>query len=154
MSAAPVLQDYLRELQDTIEQALELVIPPNRYPTLIADAMRYSLMGGGKRLRPCLTLAVAERAGAEQSMSADAARSLALPAACAVEMIVPRCVERGIIADQDAADNAYRGLLTVCSRRRRVGSGRLPCETGRIRASGTSAELLATDEVKQAYLGL
>ena len=27
-------------------------------------------------------------------------------------------------------------------------------ETGRIRASGTSAELLATDEVKQAYLGL
>ena len=27
-------------------------------------------------------------------------------------------------------------------------------ETGRIRASGTSAELLATDEVKQAYLGM
>ena len=27
-------------------------------------------------------------------------------------------------------------------------------ETGRIKASGTSAELLATDEIKQAYLGL
>jgi branched-chain amino acid transport system ATP-binding protein len=27
-------------------------------------------------------------------------------------------------------------------------------ETGRIRASGTSAQLLATDEVKQAYLGM
>jgi geranylgeranyl pyrophosphate synthase len=87
VSAAPDLQAYLRELQDTIEQALELVIPANRYPALIADAMRYSLMGGGKRLRPCLTLAVAERVGAEQSLSPDAARSLALPAACAVEMI-------------------------------------------------------------------
>jgi branched-chain amino acid transport system ATP-binding protein len=27
-------------------------------------------------------------------------------------------------------------------------------ETGRIRASGSSAQLLATDEVKQAYLGM
>jgi len=87
VSAAPALQEYLRELRDTIEQALELVSPSNRYPTPIADAMRYSLMGGGKRLRPCLTLAVAERAGTGQSLSADAARGLALPAACAVEMI-------------------------------------------------------------------
>ncbi len=49
--------------------------------------MRYSLMGGGKRLRPCITLAVAERVGALQNLPADDARAIALPAACAVEMI-------------------------------------------------------------------
>ena len=44
-------------------------------------------MGGGKRLRPCLTLAVAERVGATRRLATDDARALALPAACAVEMI-------------------------------------------------------------------
>jgi geranylgeranyl diphosphate synthase type II len=49
--------------------------------------MRYSLMAGGKRLRPCLTLASAEAAGATAGVSAARARDLALPAAVAVEMI-------------------------------------------------------------------
>jgi geranylgeranyl diphosphate synthase type II len=52
----------------------------------VYDAMRYSLDAGGKRLRPILTLAAAETvAGA--STSADEAIDLALPAACAVELI-------------------------------------------------------------------
>ena len=42
--------------------------------------MRYSLLGGGKRLRPILTLAAAEACGIK-----DPAK--ALPAACAVELI-------------------------------------------------------------------
>ena len=83
----PGLSAYLDELRQTLEPALERVVAPGRYPTLIADAMRYSLMGGGKRLRPCITLAVAERVGALQNLSADDARALALPASCAVEMI-------------------------------------------------------------------
>src|SRR5439155_6419731 len=45
-----------------------------------ADAMRYSLMAGGKRLRPILCLAAADAI-------AEDARVLALPAACALEMI-------------------------------------------------------------------
>src|SRR5688572_23012402 len=49
--------------------------------------MRYSLLAGGKRLRPCLTLAAAEAAGAPLGLSPVAARALALPAAVAVEMI-------------------------------------------------------------------
>jgi geranylgeranyl pyrophosphate synthase len=85
--AGPALSSYLDELRQTIEPALETVIASGRYPTLIADAMRYSLMGGGKRLRPCLTLAVAERVGAMNGVSDADARSRALPAACAVEMI-------------------------------------------------------------------
>lgn len=83
----PGLSAYLDELRQTLEPALEEVVASGRYPTLIADAMRYSLMGGGKRLRPCITLAVAERVGALQNLPADDARAIALPAACAVEMI-------------------------------------------------------------------
>ena len=49
--------------------------------------MQYSLMAGGKRLRPILTLASAEAVAAAQGASADAARALAMPAACAIEMI-------------------------------------------------------------------
>jgi geranylgeranyl pyrophosphate synthase len=83
----PGLSAYLDELRQTLEPALEHIVASGRYPTLIADAMRYSLMGGGKRLRPCITLAVAERVGALQNLQADDARTIALPAACAVEMI-------------------------------------------------------------------
>lgn len=83
----PGLSAYLDELRQTLEPALERTVASGRYPTLIADAMRYSLMGGGKRLRPCITLAVAERVGALQNLPADDARAIALPAACAVEMI-------------------------------------------------------------------
>jgi geranylgeranyl pyrophosphate synthase len=87
VAVASGLSAYLEELRDLVETALETVIAAGRYPALIAQAMQYSLMGGGKRLRPCLTLAVAERAGAGQHLSADDARNLALPAACAVEKI-------------------------------------------------------------------
>ncbi|HYN07257.1 MAG TPA: farnesyl diphosphate synthase [Vicinamibacterales bacterium] len=87
MAVAPGLSAYLEDLRNTVETALETVISSGRYPAVIAQAMQYSLMGGGKRLRPCLTLAVAEHAGAEQKISSDDARSIALPAACAVEMI-------------------------------------------------------------------
>jgi geranylgeranyl diphosphate synthase type II len=54
---------------------------------LIKNAMSYSLMAGGKRLRPCLTLAAAESAGATTGLAPDMARTLALPAAVAIEMI-------------------------------------------------------------------
>jgi geranylgeranyl pyrophosphate synthase len=49
--------------------------------------MNYSLLSGGKRLRPCLTLAAAEATGGLQGLPAARARQVALPAAVAVEMI-------------------------------------------------------------------
>jgi geranylgeranyl pyrophosphate synthase len=49
--------------------------------------MQYSLMAGGKRLRPILTLASAEAVAAAHGDSLDRARALAMPAACAIEMI-------------------------------------------------------------------
>ena len=47
--------------------------------------MRYSLLAGGKRLRPILTLAAAETAGGAGPI--ERALELAMPAACAIEFI-------------------------------------------------------------------
>jgi geranylgeranyl diphosphate synthase type II len=46
---------------------------------VVADAMRYSVTAGGKRLRPVLCLASADAVGGR--------RELAMPAACALELI-------------------------------------------------------------------
>jgi geranylgeranyl diphosphate synthase type II len=78
---------YLGGLRRQVESGLERVLLSIGAPALITDAMRYSLMAGGKRLRPCLTLASAEAAGATAGIPAPRALSLALPAAVAVEMI-------------------------------------------------------------------
>lgn len=61
-----------------MEAALEASIPV-AYPEKIYDAMRYSLMAGGKRLRPILCLATCELMGGTVEM--------AMPTACALEMI-------------------------------------------------------------------
>ena len=90
MSAVPGTEPvaaYLGGLRTQVEAGLERVLISIGAPPLITDAMRYSLMAGGKRLRPCLTLAAAEAAGATAGISAARARDLALPAAVAVEMI-------------------------------------------------------------------
>src|SRR6188768_972386 len=81
------LADYLATLRADVEAGLDRVLAHLRAPALIVDAMRYSTMAGGKRLRPCLTLAAAESVGMRNGLPATDARALALPAAVAVEMI-------------------------------------------------------------------
>ena len=49
--------------------------------------MRYSVFAGGKRLRPLLALAAAEAVATRTASRRDAATTLALPAACALELI-------------------------------------------------------------------
>jgi geranylgeranyl diphosphate synthase type II len=49
----------------------------------MSEAMRYSVFAGGKRFRPVLTLAAADAV----ARGDDAATELALPAACAIELI-------------------------------------------------------------------
>jgi geranylgeranyl pyrophosphate synthase len=49
--------------------------------------MRYSVFAGGKRLRPVLTLAAADAVARAAGETRDAAFELALPAACAIELI-------------------------------------------------------------------
>jgi geranylgeranyl pyrophosphate synthase len=80
--------DYTRARRDEIEAALARWTPaPPLTPPVLAEAMRYSLMAGGKRLRPILTLAAAEATASRAGSPAAAARELAMPAACAIEMI-------------------------------------------------------------------
>ena len=71
-----------------IDAALERFLPsPPAAPEILCEAMRYSVMAGGKRLRPLLALASAEAVGSRVGISEDDARALALPAACALELI-------------------------------------------------------------------
>ncbi len=61
---------YLARTKDLVETALDAALGPER-PESLRDAMRYSLLAGGKRLRPILCLAACEMAGGsvEQAMS-------------------------------------------------------------------------------------
>ncbi len=71
---------YLDARLAEIDAALATALPPTPdCPPVVAEAMRYSLMAGGKRLRPILCLASADAVGGN--------RTLALPAACAIELI-------------------------------------------------------------------
>jgi len=73
--------EYIDARRAEIEQALAVILPPlPQCPQVVRDAMSYSLLAGGKRLRPILCLASADAVGARD-------RALALPAACAIELI-------------------------------------------------------------------
>ncbi|HXE79553.1 MAG TPA: farnesyl diphosphate synthase [Vicinamibacterales bacterium] len=88
--ALAALRAYLDARRADVESLLARCLPGTpACPSVIAEPVRYSLRAGGKRLRPILTLASAEAAGArcEPPLGADEARRLALPAACAIEMI-------------------------------------------------------------------
>ncbi len=69
-----------RKLREAIERALgQYLACDEEAPAPLLAAMRHSLMGPGKRLRPLLVLMAAEACGC--------AYQAALPAACAVEMV-------------------------------------------------------------------
>jgi geranylgeranyl diphosphate synthase, type II len=83
--AVSALGAYLDGALSRVEEALSGYLPavdaaPGvACPARLAMAMRYSVLGGGKRLRPVLCLMAVEACGGEP----DAA----LPAACALEMV-------------------------------------------------------------------
>lgn len=75
------LSAYLEDRRLLVERALARSVPSSSVrPATIHKAVRYSLLAGGKRLRPILALAAAEACGMEDLKPV-------LPAACAVEMI-------------------------------------------------------------------
>ncbi|MEK8127522.1 polyprenyl synthetase family protein [Paenibacillus filicis] len=80
MNSGAGIVDYIKGQAAWIERELERSIPAEwSMPSALREAMLYSLMAGGKRLRPILVLASAEALGGN---SEDA-----LPVALAVEMI-------------------------------------------------------------------
>jgi len=84
------LAAWIEERRTEIDAALERYLPaPPAVPAVIAAPVGYSVRAGGKRLRPILALAAAEAVGAVSAsrLAPDAARALALPAACALELV-------------------------------------------------------------------
>ena len=80
--------DYLDARRKDVESALEgFLSKAPAVPPVLVEAMRYSLLGGGKRLRPLIVLASAEGVAQAIGASEAAARDAAMPAACAIEMI-------------------------------------------------------------------
>ncbi len=96
------LKAYLKERQQLCETALDQSISV-RYPEKIYEAMRYSLLAGGKRLRPILCIATCEMIGGTIEM--------AMPTACALEMIHTMSLIHDDLPAMDN-DDYRRGKLT------------------------------------------
>ncbi|MEQ9668772.1 geranylgeranyl diphosphate synthase CrtE [Coleofasciculus sp. G2-EDA-02] len=96
------LSTYLKERQAQVEVALDRSLPLG-YPEKIYEAMRYSLLAGGKRLRPILCLATCELMGGTIDM--------AMPTACALEMLHTMSLIHDDLPAMDN-DDYRRGKLT------------------------------------------
>ena len=71
-------EEYMATKAKSVNKALDAAVPLQN-PLKIHEAMRYSLLAGGKRVRPILCIASCELVGGDESLS--------IPVACAVEMI-------------------------------------------------------------------
>ena len=74
------LDTHWQTLRDEVHAALQVAVAPHGdCPPRLQEAMAYSLLAGGKRLRPVLVLLACEACGGD--------RRSAMPAACALEMV-------------------------------------------------------------------
>jgi geranylgeranyl diphosphate synthase, type II len=96
------LDRYLKEKQILVETALDASLPIAK-PARIYESMRYSLLAGGKRLRPILCLATCELM--------DGTVEMAMPTACALEMIHTMSLIHDDLPAMDN-DDYRRGKLT------------------------------------------
>jgi geranylgeranyl diphosphate synthase type II len=98
------LEDYLREKQPLVEGRLRQTLRPEAgFPESLREAMTYSLLAPGKRVRPALVLLAVEACGG--------AEGDAWPAACAVEMIHAYSLIHDDLPAMDD-DDLRRGLPT------------------------------------------
>jgi geranylgeranyl diphosphate synthase type II len=59
------LDGYLNENRQLVDRVLSANLPPaDTAPAVIHEAMRYAVLGGGKRIRPIVAIAAAEACGA------------------------------------------------------------------------------------------
>ncbi|MET0027821.1 MAG: (2E,6E)-farnesyl diphosphate synthase [Candidatus Thiodiazotropha sp.] len=80
MTVNEPLEDYIRMCKQRVEQALDQRLPsPHTLPGRLHEAMRYSCLDGGKRIRPLLVYATGQALGVELEI-------LDAPA-CAIELM-------------------------------------------------------------------
>jgi len=71
--------EWVRAHQLRVEEALDQLLPaPTLAPSRLHEAMRYAVLGGGKRMRPLLTFAAGELAQAKPERVAAAAAAVEL----------------------------------------------------------------------------
>jgi len=71
--------DWMRAHQLRVEEVLEQILPAATIaPARLHEAMRYAVLGGGKRVRPLLAFAAGEAAGAPSESVAIAAAAVEL----------------------------------------------------------------------------
>jgi geranylgeranyl diphosphate synthase type II len=98
------LEAYLQQRRVLVDAALDRFLPAeDTPPPSVHRAMRYSVLAGGKRLRPILAIAGAELAGAPPSA--------VMPTACALEMIHTYSLIHDDLPAMDD-DDYRRGRLT------------------------------------------
>ncbi|KAL5557234.1 hypothetical protein UlMin_039470 [Ulmus minor] len=95
-------KNYMVQKANSVNQALDSAIELKE-PVKIHEAMRYSLLAGGKRVRPILCISACELVGGKEST--------AMPAACAVEMIHTMSLIHDDLPCMDN-DDLRRGKLT------------------------------------------
>ncbi len=100
------LHGYLEARKALVDERLERLVPP-AHPDVLFEAMRYSLLAGGKRLRPILCLAACELVGSRVEAALDAA--------CAIEMVHTMSLIHDDLPAMDD-DDLRRGRPT-CHRR-------------------------------------
>lgn len=95
---------YIEQKAALVHQALDDVTSRlDNVPDILLDSMRYSLLAGGKRLRPVLVLATMESLGEEIEKG--------IPFACAIEMIHTYSLIHDDLPAMDN-DDYRRGKLT------------------------------------------
>jgi geranylgeranyl diphosphate synthase type II len=98
------LRPYFQAKQAQVEEHLRLALQLGEdCPAALAQAMCYSLLAPGKRLRPVLVLLASEAAGGSDEQ--------AMPAACAVEMVHTYSLIHDDLPAMDD-DDLRRGLPT------------------------------------------
>ena len=98
------LEAYLAERRQLVDEALAACLPPeDAPPRSVHRAMRYSVMAGGKRLRPILVIAGAEAVGGKAAT--------VMPTACALELIHTYSLIHDDLPAMDD-DDYRRGRLT------------------------------------------
>lgn len=96
---------YMQDCLKRIETVLDRTLPPaDQSPELLHQAMRYSCLGGGKRVRPLMVYATGDALGLE--------KSLLDPLAVAVELIHTYSLIHDDLPDMD--DDALRRGKPSC----------------------------------------
>ncbi|MGL4687338.1 MAG: polyprenyl synthetase family protein, partial [Fusobacteriaceae bacterium] len=99
-----VLKKYLHEKKVLIDKSLELCLKNLNYPLVISEGMRYSVLNGGKRIRPILLLSILELLEKDEKQG--------IPTAVAIELIHSYSLVHDDLPALDN-DDYRRGKLTT-----------------------------------------